>query len=582
MNEYNENNQNNQNLETSGTAAADTHTASAAGAADASSTSATNTNTYNSYQSGYYRNPTPHQDEPISSGYPYGAQNSSGTYGGYNANAGSSYPNQSAQSGYTNQTGSTENGYNFVNYYPNSNTPQTPKEKKPGSRKWIKVTAIAAALAVLVGGSFAGGYFMNRSSDSNVRSSTAENALIEEKTPDGNDDGKDTSKAPAATTAANADVPSWMELTAREGAMTVPDIVDKIAPSVVGIQSTFTVQVDNSYSGFGGFGSYFGFGDAFGGFGGNGGTQTKQAVAVGTGVVMSEDGYIVTNAHVVYDSGEGSNQAYGKATAVQVQMADQETVYPAEIVAYDVETDLAVLKVDQTGLAVADFGDSDECRVGEMVVAIGNPLGLELQNTVTCGIISALNREITINDKEMTLIQTDTAINNGNSGGPLINSAGQVIGINSAKMSSNYSSSSATVEGIGFAIPITEAKEIVNDLINYGYVTGRPQLGISCQDVSEAVSQAYHIPVGAYIISVTEGGAAAQAGLQIQDVIIAIDGQEISTTQELNDYKNEHNAGDQVVLTIVRGGQQMDVPVVLQEVVASEQQPAVTTEIPQN
>lgn len=172
----------------------------------------------------------------------------------------------------------------------------------------------------------------------------------------------------------------------------------------------------------------------------------------------------------------------------------------------------------------------------------------------------------------MTLIQTDTAINSGNSGGPLINSAGQVIGINSAKMSSSYSSGSASVEGIGFAIPITEAKEIVDDLINYGYVTGRPQLGITCQDVSEAVSQAYNIPVGSYIISVTEGGAADKAGLQIQDVIIAIDGNEIKTTEELNDYKNEHDAGEEVVLTIVRYGQQMDVTVILEEAVASAEQ----------
>ena len=139
-----------------------------------------------------------------------------------------------------------------------------------------------------------------------------------------------------------------------------------------------------------------------------------------------------------------------------------------------------------------------------MVVAIGNPLGLQFQNTVTCGIISALDRKVTINDNTMTLIQTDTAINNGNSGGPLINSSGQVIGINSAKMSSTYSGE-ATVEGIGFAIPMSEAKSIIDDLINYGYVTGRPQLGISCQDVTEAVSQAYNIPVGAYIFSVTSG-----------------------------------------------------------------------------
>jgi serine protease Do len=136
--------------------------------------------------------------------------------------------------------------------------------------------------------------------------------------------------------------------------------------------------------------------------------------------------------------------------------------------------------------------------------------------------------------------------------------------------SSYYSSDTATIEGIGFAIPITEAKDIVNDLITYGYVTGRPQLGITCQDVSEAISQAYNLPVGAYIISITEGGAADKAGLQIQDVITAIDGQEITSTEELNNYKNEHDAGDEVVLTVVRAGQSMDIPVVLEEAVSTQ------------
>ena len=204
-------------------------------------------------------------------------------------------------------------------------------------------------------------------------------------------------------------------------------------------------------------------------------------------------------------------------------------------------------------------------------MAIGNPLGLEFQNTVTCGIISALNRKVTINDNTMTLIQTDTAINNGNSGGPLINSSGQVIGINSAKMSSTYSNSSATIEGIGFAIPMTEAKNIIDDLINYGYVTGRPQLGITCQDVTEAVSQAYNIPVGAYVISVTDGGAADQAGIQAADVITAIQDQEISTTEELNAVKNQYNAGDTITLTIVRNnGTPQKVEVKLQEVKSTQ------------
>lgn len=491
-------------------------------------------NSYTDYRNGFYRNTNPHQDEPIGRN-PYSANT------GYNAG------------GYTNQTGS-ENGYNYTNYYTNNTSvPASDSGKKKSSHKGMKITAVVMAAVLVAGASFAGGYFINRGGNEPEKNSIV--AAPSDNSEEKNDDGqKSDNDAPAA--AVNGTLPSLLELASRKDAITIPEIVAKMTPSVVGVQATFVANVQsNMPSGFN-FG-YFGFN--------NGGTQQQQAVGTGTGVVMSEDGYIVTNAHVIYDSSSG----YGVAKSVEVQMSDQQTVYDAEIVAYDVESDLAVLRVDQTGLTPAEFGNSDECQVGELVVAIGNPLGLELQNTVTCGIISALNREITINDKKMRLIQTDTAINSGNSGGPLINSAGQVVGINSAKMSSNYSSNSASIEGIGFAIPITEAKEIVDDLIQYGYVTGRPQLGITCQDVSESVSEAYNIPVGAYIISVTEGGAADKAGMQPQDVIIAIDGNTIKTTEELNDYKNEHDAGDEVVLTIVRQGQQFDVAVILEEAVAT-------------
>ncbi len=487
-------------------------------------------NSYTDYRSGYYRNTNPHQDEPI------GQRNSySGNY-----------------TGYTNKTGS-ENGYNYVNYY-NTTPAVEPEKKKKGKKKLLKITACVTAIALVIGASFAGGYFMGGDDpDSPEKVPVAGSSETGEES---SDESAETQQAVDTTVESQ---PSLIDLASREDAITVPEIVEKISPSVVGIQATYVVQTESSSP------SDFGFGFGYYGWGNNNDTQSQEAVATGTGVIMSEDGYIITNAHVVYDTTSG----YGLAKSVEIQMADGETIYPAEIVAYDVETDLAVLKVDQTGLTPAEFGNSDECQVGELVVAIGNPLGLELQNTVTCGIISALNREVTINDKEMTLIQTDTAINSGNSGGPLINSAGQVIGINSAKMSSSYSSNSATIEGIGFAIPITEAKEIIDDLITYGYVTGRPQLGITCQDVSETVSQAYNIPVGSYIISVTEGGAADKAGLQIQDVIIAIDGNTITTTEELNDYKNEHAAGEQVVLTVVRSGQTLDIPITLEEAVAS-------------
>lgn len=508
----------------------------------------------------------------------YGAANTSHTtnYGAGTSTGGYSYPNSSVSSGYANNSGasatgysaqpgntgnaadnkSAQQGYSYVNYYSNPNTPaQVSGSGKPPKKKghfWMKAVAFVAAMAIVSVGSI--GIFnavqnarkLVSTDSSSTSSETSEIVPTQTQQVESNQN--------SAVGLDDSTAQSWIELSAGTNAMSIRDIVKKVTPSVVGVQATF--QMPNNYNYSYGFGMF-----------GNGNNNSSALTGVGTGIIMREDGYIVTNAHVIYDSEYGC----GKAASVEIRMSDEETTYAAEIVAYDIETDLAVLKVDQTGLVAAEFGDSDACQVGDTVVAIGNPLGLELQNTVTCGIISALNRKVTINDKTMTLIQTDTAINNGNSGGPLINSSGQVIGINSAKMSSSVSSSGATIEGIGFAIPMTEAREIVDDLINHGYVTGRPQLGISCQDVSEAVSQAYNLPIGAYIISVTEDGAADEAGLQVGDVITAINDNKIQTTEELNGYKNEFNAGDTVTLTIVRNGQEQKIDVVLKEVTKNQQ-----------
>lgn len=469
-------------------------------------------------------------------------------------------------SGYTGTTSSDsqtqQQGYSYVNYYSNPNTSiQASGSGKPPKKKnhfWMKAVAFVAAMAIVSVGSI-GIYNGVQNSNKLVTADSSTSASDSTDSTTTDTTQQDSSKAQSTTVKGDA-AKSWIELASGTNAMSISDIVKKVTPSVVGVQATFKMPNNYNYSyGFGMFGNGNGNGSS--------GDNSSSMTGVGTGIIMREDGYIVTNAHVIYDSEYGC----GEATAVEIRMSDEETTYDAKVVAYDIETDLAVLKVDQTGLTAAEFGDSDQCQVGDAVVAIGNPLGLELQNTVTCGIISALNRKVTINDKTMTLIQTDTAINNGNSGGPLINSSGQVIGINSAKMSSSVSSSGATIEGIGFAIPMTEAREIVDDLINYGYVTGRPQLGISCQDVSEAVSQAYNLPIGAYVISVTEGGAADEAGLQVGDVITAINDNKIETTEELNNYKNEYNAGDTVTLTIVRNGQEQKVSVVLQEVQQKKQ-----------
>ena len=340
------------------------------------------------------------------------------------------------------------------------------------------------------------------------------------------------------------DLPSLIQIASRTDAKYLPDIVDEITPSVVGVASTF--EYNQSYTSWG-----------WGGFTPE--TRTQQISGTGTGIILSEDGYVVTNAHVIYDDSE---YKCGKAIDVSVLLSD-ESKHEATIIAYDVETDLAVLKIDESGLTPATFGDSSDLRVGELVIAVGNPLGFDLFGTVTSGIVSALNREISINEKNMTLIQTDAAINSGNSGGPLLNSCGQVIGINSAKMSSSYGS--ASVEGLGFAIPINEAKVIIDDLINFNYVKGRPQIGIASVDVTEAYSSYLNIPMGVYVRDVAADSAAEQAGIKPGDIIIGIAGETVTTTEELNKVKNRYKAGDEITLTVSRDGEDIELSLTLQE-----------------
>ena len=341
----------------------------------------------------------------------------------------------------------------------------------------------------------------------------------------------------------SAPVPSLIEIASRKDAKYLPDIVDSIMPSVVGVASTFEYTPSYNAWGWGGFTQ----------------PQKSQMKGTGTGIVMSEDGYIVTNAHVVYDDSEYN---CGEAIEVSVVFSDEKEL-DAKIIAYDRETDIAVLKVDQTGLKPAEFGDSTELRVGELVIAVGNPLGFDLFGSVTSGIVSALDRRISINEKSMSLIQTDAAINSGNSGGPLLNSCGQVIGINSAKMSSSYGT--ASIEGLGFAIPISEAKIIIDDLINYKYVKGRPQIGITTVDVTESYSRYLNIPMGVYVRTVQEGSSADIAGIQVGDVIIDIQGEAITTAEELNQIKNQYKAGDSISLTVTRNGEDIKIELVLQE-----------------
>lgn len=309
---------------------------------------------------------------------------------------------------------------------------------------------------------------------------------------------------------------SFIQLSSKENALTIPEIIKKVNPSVVGVTSLMS-----------------------------------SGTATGTGIIISQDGYIITNAHVVRSNGVN-------AKAVNV-ILDDKSEYSAQIIGCDSKTDLAVLKIEKTGLTAAEFGDSDDLEVGELAIAIGNPLGLQLSGSVSHGIISALNREITIEDTVMNLIQTDAAINPGNSGGPLVNCYGQVIGINSAKISMEE------VEGIGFAIPIDSAIPIVNDLINNGYVTGRPQIGITGQDISSIESRYYGLPQGILVRFVEADSGASKSGIQVGDIIISADGTDISTMSELNIIKDKFKPGDTISMTIYRNGVTNSLQVTLTE-----------------
>lgn len=268
----------------------------------------------------------------------------------------------------------------------------------------------------------------------------------------------------------------------------------------------------------------------------------------GTGIVLSADGYLITNHHVIEN-----------AQVIAVQTSDDRQ-FQASIIGSDEASDLAVLKVDATYLQPAEFGDSGKLAVGDRVVAIGDPLGAQLRGTMTSGIVSAINRDLEVNDRTMTLIQTDAALNNGNSGGPLINCYGQVIGINTMKLRSYYST---TAEGLGFAIPMAVAKPILEELMENGYVAGRPAIGISYDTLPLAFRIYYNLPEGVYISAVYDGSDAQAKGVAAGDIITAVNGTRVTSIDELNRVKNQFTAGDSITLTLYNGGSYRDVAVIL-------------------
>ena len=312
---------------------------------------------------------------------------------------------------------------------------------------------------------------------------------------------------------------------------------NKILPSIVGIKVEYTVS-SNLFT-----------------FGGR--VQSSTGEASGSGIIISDDGYILTNNHIVSTSSSDSYYEVSDANKVTVTLYNDKTEYEAQIIGKDEETDLAVIKIEKTGLAKAEFADSDSIKVGEFAMAVGNPLGM--QSSITCGVISAVNRKVTDTDgKTFTLIQTDAAINSGNSGGALVNGEGKVIGINTLKLSGTG------IEGMGFAIPINSTTDITSQLIQYSKVK-RPYIGIGGIDLDSQTAKVYNLVEGIYVKTIEDFSAAERAGLKVGDVIIEAEGKSIKTMDELNEIKNSHKIGDEFKIKVNRNNEIKEISITLGE-----------------
>ena len=410
--------------------------------------------------------------------------------------------------------GNYQGSYSSSQTPPPSYQPQTaPREKKHRSGKGAAAGLVAACMVVSIAGGALGSYGMNYLSQKEGTVFYQAVKGNENQEPSGGD-----TQAPAAGIQAGY----------TGGALSVSEIAALASPSVVEI-STETVSRSNF------FGQYIQSG-------------------AGSGVIFSEDGIIITNDHVV-----------DKASSITVRTKDGQS-YDATLIGTDSKTDIAVLRIEADGLTPAILGDSDALSVGEYAMAIGNPLG-QLGGTVTDGIVSALSREVNVNGENMTLLQTNAAINPGNSGGGLFNEKGELIGIVNAKSSNGASSSGASIEGLGFAIPVNTVKNSVQELLDYGYVRGRPALGITLLNVQNA-QDAFQYRVsrlGVYVQSVTEGGASEKAGVQVGDCIIALGDVAVSTHAEVKSQLNNYAVGDTVQLQVIRDGRTLTLDVTLEE-----------------
>ena len=384
--------------------------------------------------------------------------------------------------------------------------PEPPKKKKHhvnGGK--VARSAVALVLAAVMG--FAGGYVGSQMNGSKV--------VIQQ-------------VAPSSSSSSSGSDSSITSASASGSSLTTEQVADLVSPSVVVITTEQVVYSQWSWYG-----------------------QSQVESGAGSGVIISSDGYILTCAHVV--SG---------ASNITVSIGDKD--YPATLVGEDTTSDIAVVKVDATGLTPATVGNSDSLKVGESVMAVGNPLG-ELGGTVTSGIVSALNRSVSIQGSSsvntMSLIQMDASVSPGNSGGGLFNMNGELVGIVNAK------SSDSDAEGLGFAIPVNDAVKVAQELLENGYVTGRPYLGISYFAVTDAqtAAQLGVNAYGVYIVEVVKGGPADKAGLQAGDRIVSVDGSEVATQSDLGTLMQNHKAGDTIEITVARGGQMQTVTVTLGE-----------------
>ncbi|MBR0026164.1 MAG: trypsin-like peptidase domain-containing protein [Clostridia bacterium] len=427
---------------------------------------------------------------------------------------------------YEQQNSNVQNGYNGYQDHQQNHSgyygDPAPKKQKKG----ITVTAGILVVCILAAALIGGGVGALAVSLANGMTQPIQESLLDAQPSAAPEESAEPS-SPAETPSESIQKASG--ILAAE--LSVKDVAAKCMPSIVGID--IEIQQVSSY-----------YGD-------------MTATGSGSGVIFTEDGYIVTNNHVI----DG-------ATAIKVYLQDG-TSYPAKLIGADERTDLAVIKIDAENLIPATLGSSSDLSVGDAVIAIGNPLG-ELMSTVTGGWISGLNRTIMVDDYEMSLMQTDAAVNPGNSGGGLFNSQGELIGIVNAK-SMGYD-----VEGLGFAIPIDSALNIITDLMDQGYVSGRPYLGVSMQEVyvtSGNRGDRYGFPfmqqgyyqVRVQLAAIAENGAADKAGLQVGDMILAVDDTTVEGVDHLINLIGAYNAGDTVTLTVQRGTEMLTVTVTLEE-----------------